>query len=47
MCVVKEQVSKVAFSKKKDPEEEWKAFQEGVLSSSKEVCGLRKLGGRR
>ena len=29
-------------------EEDWKTFQEGVVSSAKEVCGVRKLGsGRR
>jgi len=34
----------VAGSAKREVEEEWKAFREGIVSSAKEVCGVRKLG---
>lgn len=36
----------MAFSVKKNGGR-WKTFQERVLGSAEEVCGLRKLAGRR
>lgn len=37
--------SKAAGSAKIDAEQEWKAFQEGVFISVKEVCDVWKMGG--